>query len=181
MQQNKSMPEGMKKGRSAAGGFLVFLSCEGDAVLKRQLGVHQGFEVALLTWTWVSATSQGAESLMSGPSGLRFCHRVCVCGEGSSTAPWAVRGVHGGWSLSPHAARRLLLLTGATPSSTALHRLSALIQPDGHSKGCFTLSLCSSFLSSGTDFLKSLSELLPCDGRHRKDQLKPSTLREHVL
>lgn len=35
MQQNKSMAEGREqKERSAAGGFLVFLSCEGEAVLK---------------------------------------------------------------------------------------------------------------------------------------------------
>lgn len=45
----------------------------------------------MLTWTWVSATSQGAESLMNGPSGLRFCHCVCVCADGSRAAPWAVR------------------------------------------------------------------------------------------
>lgn len=51
----------------------------------------RAFGVAVLMWTWVSATSQGAESLMSGPSGLRFCHRVSVCADSSRAAPWAVR------------------------------------------------------------------------------------------
>lgn len=43
MPQNKSMAEGVKTGLGAADGFPGFLTCEGDVVLKRQLGVHQGF------------------------------------------------------------------------------------------------------------------------------------------
>lgn len=76
----------MKKGLGAAG-VSWSSGCE-SAVLKRRLGVHQGFEVALLRGPR-SQPPQGAESLMSGPSGLGTCpDGVIVCGEGSSAAPW---------------------------------------------------------------------------------------------
>lgn len=176
-------PRGVKKDavlRRFPGLPKLWRGCSAEGV-----GVHQGFEVALLTWTSVSATSQGAESPDEWPlwpQVLPSC--MSVCGEGSSASlrglfvesmaggPWAPR--------SPEAA----LINRATPSSTALHRLSVLIQLTGtvkHSKGCFPLSLCSHLFCPVELIFKKSFWAPALWWKTQEGSVKPSTLREHVL
>ena len=108
---------------------------------------------------------------------------VCVC---VLTAVVLLRGlfVMSLWRVAPEPPRGLeaaLINSCCSILPSPAQTVRSLSLPGTNSKGCVSLSLCSSFQSSGTDFLKSLSELLPCDGRHRNDQLKPSTLRERAL